>query len=201
MNAELKLNALSSINLLDGAVMVSRNGTLTARGSVVAEGGIKTNTIRALNQNDNINISLKQQDQNTETNKKLQITNELGQVNASIDASGEGYFKQGIGVEKYTSSPSAIIAAQQNFNERGIYAPALKTNSEAAGTGIIPSHGQEILIYNEKVKATSLIYVTATSATENKLLFVADKQEGQYFKVALDGNLNHDVTFNWWIVN
>jgi hypothetical protein len=201
LSSELRLSALSSINLLDGAVIVDRSGKITSKGAIVAQGGIETNSIKALHPEDDIKVKLGVTNQNGQIqNSKFEIRNSDDHVVASVDASGSAQFKD-LAIDSYSATPSAVIAASQNFAENGMYAPALKTNSQAAGTGILPANQQEIILYNNKVTSKSLIYVTATSATQNKALFVAEKVAGQYFKVAIDSPLTANVTFNWWIVN
>ena len=219
---ELKLNALSSINLLDGAVTIARDGTLTTRGKVVAQGGIKTNTLEALNPADDISVVLGSKDLASDSasieNSKLKIENLLGQEVASIDASGSAYFAKGISVDKYATDSSTIniISATDNLTRNGFFTPAIETNAESAGTGILPNGTSEVILYNDAITNSSLIYITATSATGNKSLYLANKEycangypAGQsppggtckkYFKVAIDGVTSSDITFNWWII-
>jgi hypothetical protein len=51
------------------------------------------------------------------------------------------------------------------------------------------------------VTASSLIYVTPLSSTNNQVLFVKEKREHDGFTVAIDSALSQDIRFNWWIVN
>lgn len=184
---ELKLSALSHINLLDGAVMIAKNGNLTTRGELIAQGGIRTNKIRPMNSSDSLYIS-------------------------------SAYFKDGISIEKYTdaTSSASIIIAADNFAKNGLYAPALEAEAKTAGVALLPAYANEVIIYSETLSDQSLIYLTPTTPTQNKTLFVAQKEIcvdpiltlagptfgcKPYFKVALDKALTTDVKFNWWIVN
>ena len=210
---ELKLNALSSIDLLDGAVTIARDGTLTTRGKVVAQGGLATNQIRPINENNNLDIVLSSSDTNeVSPSGSLNIKNNLLQTVASIDSSGSAYFAKGISVDKYAtdSSTISIISATDNLTRNGIFAPAIETADEPAGTGILPNGTNEVILYNNAIADSSLIYITATSATGNKSLYIANKEFcndptnyscKKYFKVAIDQSIPDDIKFNWWILN
>jgi len=119
-----------------------------------------------------------------------------------------------LSLDKYNQATSSgvVIAARENFERYGIFAPAIETNAASTGNGILPKLYQEILIYSDKVTEDSLIYVTPTSSTGNRQLYVSDKVGCNpeddntpckpYFKVTIDSaSLQDDITFNWWIVN
>jgi len=46
--SELKLSALDKITLFDGAVTIAKDGTITTKGEIIAQGGIKTSKITPL---------------------------------------------------------------------------------------------------------------------------------------------------------
>lgn len=190
---ELKLSALSTINLFDGAVVIAKNGNITTTGEVVAKGGVRTNEINAINAGDDITVKLKnrsvipsvsegsnvsqtsdsspaERGQNDTYNSKLKIENSIGDEVASIDASGSATFKS-LALEKFTSATgsASIIAAPDNFVKNGIFAPAIETASETAGVGLLPSNQNEVIIYNDSVKTDSLIYLTPTTSSSQQL--------------------------------
>jgi len=207
LSSELKLSALNSINIFDGQVTIAKNGTITTNGSIIAKGGIKTNEIKSID-GDGLSVVL---NANQGSLEKLKIKNNLGAEVATINASGSAYFKDGIAFDKYleATSSASIASAADTFAANGIFSPSIKTESQTAGVGLMPTGSPEILIYNEKVTDDSLIYVTATSPTFGKSLYLAQKQSCQpqtinckpYFKVAIDGSTTSDIHFNWWIVN
>jgi hypothetical protein len=155
---------------------------------------------------------------------------------ASIDASGAAEFKEiatdllRINADKEASESALLIAAGENFENIGIQAPGIKTNA-TAGEATLPAGEKEIIIYNDKLTDQSLVYLTPTADTGNKILYVKEKvgntnQEhesnerdtkltnenelnewntnetnGGYFVVGLNEALNWDVRFNWWIIN
>ncbi|MEN9328200.1 MAG: hypothetical protein RI947_1008, partial [Candidatus Parcubacteria bacterium] len=217
--SELKLSALDNINLFDGAVMIAKDGTITTRGEVIAQGGVRTDEIKPINAGDDIKVTLSnntgaEQTANTvlaSAQPKLKIQDGTGTEVASIDASGSAKFKD-LALDGYleATSSSVVVSAQDNFNTNGLYAPAITTNGKTIGVGTLPTNSNVIAIYNEKVTSKSLIYVTPTTPTDNKTLYIAEKvgcENAQgapckpHFTVAISGTVPHDIQFNWWIIN
>jgi len=181
--SELKLSSLEKITLFDGAVNIAKDGTITTKGTLIAQGGIKTKRIIL-----------------PEDNPQLTIENSKGDVLASIDASGSAYFKN-IALEKFTPATpeAALIAAPENFAKNGIFAPAIEASASAAGVAIIPKNSQEVVIYSSSAKPTSLIYLTPK--THQPLsLSILEKKEG-YFRVIRRELLDQDISFDWLIIN
>jgi hypothetical protein len=217
--SELKFSALEKITLFDGSVVIAKDGTITTQGSLIAMGGVKTNEISPVNEGDDVNIKLKSPTFAEATagkqNSKLNITDELGNIQASIDASGSAKFKQ-LALDKYldATSSAAVIAAAKNYVKNGIDAPAIETQTETAGVGILPSNEIEIVIYNDNIKDGSLIYLTPTENIPNNQLTVTNKischselVEGSstsckpYFKVSTGTSSHGEIRFNWLIIN
>ena len=181
--SELRLSALSTINLFDGAVIIAKDGKITTRGEIIAEGGIRTNEIKPLTDDGRVSI------------------NNLAINNLAINN---------------ISTNSAIIAAP-DFAQNGIFAPAIETATASAGIGILPEGSQEVIIYNDRVKKDSLIYLTPTSSVVSNQLSVFSKETCQtdltdstnsnrfncrpYFKVVTNTPLTLPTKFNWLIIN
>lgn len=215
LGADLKLSALSAVDILDGAVRIGREGTLTTQGAMIANGGVKTNTIQAINTNEDIAVILGQQNTGTDSgqlvNNKYKILNTLGDEVASIDASGSAYFADGISLDTFTdaSDSASILTSEQNYALSGIAKPALITNNQSAGTATILKGSSEVMIYNDKVSLDSLVYITPTTPTDNKTLYISSKEvcsNGSqatckpYFTIALSEPINADIRLNWWII-
>jgi hypothetical protein len=203
---ELKLSAFSKINFFNDTIVMARDGTITSKGSIIALGGIKTNNISAVNEGDDINIKLKTQNSPSESegktttqNSKLNIIDQLGSINASVDASGSAKFKE-LALEQFNpATPEAtVIAASQNFIKNGIFASAIETATASAGVGILPAGQQEILIYNDRIRDNSLIYLTPINQINGQLNVVKSQR---YFKVINNQISNQDIKFNWLIIN
>jgi hypothetical protein len=198
----LKLQAYGwgGIDMLGGKVVIDTDGNVLITGELTA-GRINTGGLI-------LNESLASDEEATASGfgKLLAVINREGKEVASIDASGSAFFAQ-LGIEAdYTATQSgAIIAAAQNYYENGYLAPAIKTNA-TAGIGILPAYESEVMIYNPQVTGESLVYVTATTNTENKVLYVKAKKatisptEPGWFIIALNESIAQDVQFNWWII-
>ena len=204
LTSELALNALDSVNVLNGAVVIARDGTMNVKGEIIARGGIKTNKISPISSGDDVAVTL--------DSGNLSVRNaQSGAVVASIDASGSAHFSN-LSLDKYDQATASgvIIAARENFEQYGIFSPAIETNAASTGNGRIPGLYENLVIYNDKITDDSLVYITPTSPTGNQQLYVAEKRGCNnkpapckpYFKIAIDGgSLHSDATFNWWVVN
>ncbi len=188
--SELKIRALDKIDFFEGGLTIAKDGKLTVKGEIIAQSGIKTNQISLLD-------------------NQLTIKNNQGETIANFDSSGSAYFKN-LSLEKFTpATPSSVlIAADLNFQENGIFAPALKTASASAGVGLIPQSSQEIIIYNDNIKKDSLIYITPVDNNLNNNFNVSKNycQENDincqpYFKVFINQPTTLPLKFNWLIVN
>ena len=177
--SELKLSALSRINFFDGAVTIAKDGTITTRGELIAQGGIKTTEIKPLVEDGQVSIT------NLATNN-LSISNKY--------------------LEATTSA--SIISGADNFDLNGLFAPAIDTATASAGIAILPELSSEIIIYNNFIKEDSLIYLTPTSLSSSTALTVGKKEFctlssvcKPYFQVVTSTPSVLPVKFNWLIVN
>ena len=205
--SELKLSALSQITLFNGSVTIAKDGTITTQGALIAQGGVKTNSITPLSANENVTVKLDSTHVGTNSadiaNNKLQITNQFGNEVASVNASGSAYFK-GLTLDKYldATQSGAVIAASDNFSKNGIYAPAIETKAQTAGVAILPANQTEIVIYNQSIQNNSLVYLTPTTPNPPQLT-VSQKITGEksYF-IVTTSEVNHsEIRFNWLIIN
>lgn len=185
LKEDLQISALASITFLDGAIVMTREGNITAKGTLTAA-AVKT--------------------------KKLSITDPTDQEVASIDASGGARFTSLSLASQSTATPSAIIASQKNFEDNGILMPAIETKSDSAGVGLIPQEEPEVAIYNDKLTPNTLIFLTPIKqATTAAALSVAKKVTCEsavdatsckpYFTVSAGTNTHSDIYFNWFILN
>jgi len=198
-NLKLQTYGWGGIDMLDGKVTINTEGDVFVTGELTA-GRINTGGLI-------LNESLVGEEDATSSGfgKLLAVLNKEGVEVASIDASGSAFFARlGIEADYSATQSGAIIAAADNYSQNGYLAPAIKTNA-TAGIGLLPANEEEVMIYNPQVTAESLIYVTATTNTENKVLYVKAKKtttddEPGWFIVALNESIAQDVQFNWWII-
>ncbi len=175
--SDLKLSALNTITLFDGAVVVAKNGTITTKGTLVAQG---------------LEI-------------KNPVGETVASIDASGSAQFNNLAIQQLSIDKYmdATESGAIIAASDNFTQNGIYAPAIETRTKSAGIGLLPANSGEIIIYNSNIKDNSLIYLTPTSSTPTTNLTVVKKVTGDkpYFTVSSTSTSPTPIQFNWLIIN
>ena len=110
---------------------------------------------------------------------------------ASIDASGSGTFKS-------VTTDDLVVASSQTSDVSSIVNGEITTNA-TVGQAVIPAGVAEITIRNPKVTDYTLVYVTPTSSSSNRVLYVKSKAAG-FFSVGFSDPLDTDVSFNWWIV-
>lgn len=144
------------------------------------------------------------------TAENITVTNHSHERVASIDMKGQGTFK-GLAIERdHNDSPEALlITPEENKKRNGIELPALETDTNTAGQGIVPPNEKEIILYNSYIKSSSLIYLTSTSGTSDASLRVSKKEscEGDvsscrpYFSVSINVEEEKGVPFNWLIIN
>ena len=186
--SELKLSALSTINLFDGAVIIAKDGKITTSGEIIAKGGIRTNEIKALTDTGRVVID-------------NLTTNNLAIADKYLEA----------------TTSASIIAAADNFDLNGIFAPAIETATASAGIAILPENSSEVIIYNNYVKDDSLIYLTPYGMgliNQAPTLIVGQKQDcvqqlnnetmkqcKKYFKVVTNTQSTLPTKFNWLIIN
>jgi hypothetical protein len=178
----LTFASLGSINFFDSTVRITKDGSITTQGVLTARGGVKTSSI--------------------------EITNDSNTSVAKINPDGTAEF-QGISLNKYLdASSSAIIAAPVNLAQNGTYSPALETTTETAGVGILPINNSSVIVYNDTIKESSLVYLTSTGTVPAANLTVVKKVTCQanevkcrpYFQVAVDKPVTNEITFNWLII-
>lgn len=211
---------------MGGRMIVDNSGNLTIEGTLLAKGGIETNEIRSYSGDLTVEVEPHQEASggsghiggfgkllvkgDTEITNNLRVGNTLD-VAGSASISGTLTASKIVLSDKDTSgvtrrdSPDGggtgnILTAADNFLQNGINAPAIRTTG-SAGTATLLAGSSEIVIFNPNITDHTLIYITPTSPTQNRTLFVADKKPDSYFKVAIDSPIPYDIKFNWWIIN
>ncbi|MFA6005802.1 MAG: hypothetical protein WC775_04950 [Patescibacteria group bacterium] len=206
--SDLHFNALAQITFFDNAVTIAKDGTITTTGTLIAKGGVKTDTITTTKPGNDLVVTLANDQSASDSSQlvtdngqpKFKIQNTDGTDVASIDASGSAYFADGVTFDKNIASSSAIIDANTAWQQYGVATAAIRTNGESSGQAVIPAGTTELTILNTKVKGNSLVYVTALSSTNNQTIYVEAKKEGAWFKIKIDQPISTEVTFNWWIL-
>jgi len=173
----LYLNSLGlgPVDILNGKVVIDIDGNVQIAGGISAS-----------------RLTLKDTEPGIETHgsgfgKLLTLINKEGQEVASIDTEGIAHLAGLAIASDYSATQSAALAE-------------IRTNT-TSGLGILPAGQTEFTIFNPKVGNDTLVYITPVSETENKVLYVKAKKEGEFFKVGIDTPIDQDIRFNWWIIN
>lgn len=176
LGQELRLTALSSVNILDGAVIISRDGTLTTEGAVVAKGGVHTSKIAAAAEGENIEMKLTSADNR---NSKFVIHNSENKDVASVDSAGTATFKT-INLSDQAAGTATMAISQDS---------TIVYNSEVHDGS---------LIY-----LTPTTEITAGQLAVIKKETCQDKSPScrPYFEVSLGTAAHGQVKFQWLIVN
>jgi hypothetical protein len=193
------LSLMAGLFTLDDSGLAQINGDLTVTGDLRVNKTLLTNVISANDFTNPFQVQLATMSgevlgEETVTESRFEIVNELGVPVATISAQGKADFSSGIGIgsETLESTDSAQIESEKT-----------------SGTATIKSGSSEIVIKSPIVSDQSLIYVTPLGSTNNKVLYVKEltnddpetSELESYFKVGFDTNVTNDVKFNWWIVN
>jgi len=132
-----------------------------------------------------------------------------GQILAQKVVSPQGHFAELL-ADNIVSSGSAkfkeiiteglIIAADASASAETASASASITTNATAGKAVLPAGATEFTIYTPHVSGDTLTYVTPTGDSQNQVLYVKSKQDGEWFKVAVNQALAYDLPFNWWTI-
>jgi hypothetical protein len=66
---------------------------------------------------------------------------------------------------------------------------------------VLSRNQTSIEIETTKVKGTSRIFITPTTSTLGKTLFVQSKEASSSFTVEIDSPASEEIKFDWFIVN
>ncbi|MBI2641513.1 hypothetical protein HYW87_02855 [Candidatus Roizmanbacteria bacterium] len=177
LSSELKLSALSSVNFFGGAVIIAKDGTITSKGTFVAEAGIKTNRIDPL----------------TEGEEKYTEATQAG----AIIASSENFEKNGIfapAIETKTAM-AGIGRLDQNTTEVVVYNSNIQEDTLIYITPTSPVNPPQLSIAEKKSCESSMDSTSSPQAGSN------NNSCKSFFKVAVDKAYEFPVHFNWLIIN
>ncbi len=204
LTPQLNIASLETITFFGNVLTINRDGTIHTTGTIHTEGGIETDTIAPLQKGNNIALQLDKMN-------RLEINDGNERQVAHIDASGSAKFES-VAVNRLTINAKNLeyvpIAADENLQKNGIYAPAIETTTEVAGKGYIMPDTKEVIIYNENITTQSLVYLTPTGATPTGQLSILEKEDCKdrlgcrpYFRVATNNQTEEALQFNWLIIN
>jgi hypothetical protein len=171
--------AMAPVEIMAGLVTIDTQGNVQIAGNLYVAGKIKSS-------------GLTLQDNNASGSAQLLSLQDQGGLEVGgVNASGSAQFNS-------LTTPTLVIAGSDATSAGTIIDGVITTNS-TIGQAVIPAGVSEITVKNPKVTDYTLVYVTPTSTTQNYVLYVKSKQNGEFI-VGFDQSLLIDVNFNWWIV-
>ncbi|MEN9389537.1 MAG: YapH protein, partial [Candidatus Parcubacteria bacterium] len=98
-------------------------------------------------------------------------------------------------------TPDGSIIAQGDVKAATVTTDELIIANSTLGSATLHANQTSIEIETTKVKGTSRIFITPTTSTLGKSLFVEAKETGSSFTVEIDSPASEDIKFDWFIVN
>ena len=198
------VNLANNTLIVDSSGQVAINGDLTVSGKILAQSA----------QLGSLELGTPPATPSSQLGQLLAVYNESGEAVATIDASGSASFRD-------LSTRLITIAAPSDATESAstsALAQALgisSTSNATAGEATLVSPNTELIIESEYVSDNTLVYLTPTTNTDNKVVFVKAKETcpppppdvsvvltpcTRSFTVAVDSPAATDISFNWWII-
>ncbi len=191
-------SGLGGIDLMAGKIIIDETGNVYINNNLYVAGTTQTQKLEAEQATvsgslfasllkpieKDINIQLPT---NASGAGELAVINSEGSKVASIDSSGAAQFNK------------LTIATAESISSGTLPQTEVTTNA-TTGQTVLPAMQTEITIKSSFVTDKSLIYITPESDTNNKTLYIKEKQTDQ-FTVAINQAIDADIKFNWWIIN
>ena len=98
-------------------------------------------------------------------------------------------------------TPDGSIIAQGDVKAATVTTDELIIANSTLGSATLHANQTSIDIETTKVKETSRIFITPTTSTLGKTLFVESKEASSSFTVEIDSPASEDIKFDWFIVN
>jgi hypothetical protein len=186
--------------VIDASGSVAINGDLTVSGRILADSA-------ELN---SLSLGTPNASSSSELGRLLSVYNEAGEAVATIDASGSA------NLASLTTNMITIASAPTATGSALAELLGTARSNSTAGESTLISPNTELTIESPYVTANSLVYLTPTGNTENKVVFVKSKNTCDpnltpdtynlqpsctpSFTVGIDLPASSDISFNWWII-
>jgi site-specific recombinase XerD len=166
--------ANAPLNLMAGLMTLTPNGQVIINGDLAVTGKVLASKIEALESN-------------------LQ---DLTAQTATISALTTSQLT----IQGQTLAGAAPAAGPLDYGvEGGSDLNVATSSASTVATATLPAGTTEVTISNTNTTQNTYIYLTPTSSTFNQTLFVKSKEQGK-FTVAIPQPVDHDITFNYWLI-
>ncbi len=200
-----------SLNLLAGLMTLTPDGNVTINGDLTVTGiasitdGVKTSQLSPNDFTQDLTVKLASESASvlgTTDSSEFQILNASNSAVASIDASGSAKFSS-------ISTEGLVLKQPQSEASSSAQRQAEIARKQTAGQLTLEAGEVTMEIENDNVEDDSLIYLTATSDTQNQVMYVGEKETCAFagptcqtsFTVKINQPIATDIKFNFWIVN
>ena len=187
-----------TINLAGNTLIVDSTGTVAINGDLVVSGKVladsaSLNTLELGTPADATSSSA--------LGQLLSIYNESGVAVATIDASGSA------NLASLTTNMITISGSTDSTSSALLTSNISSTATAVVSTLVSPD--TELTISSPYVTKDTLVYLTPTTNTQNKVLFVKSKNTCDEsspvscvpsFTIGIDTAATSDISFNWWII-
>lgn len=192
-----------TINLAGNTLIVDSTGTVAINGDLIVSGKVladsaSLNTLELGTPADATASSA--------LGQLLSIYNESGVAVATIDASGSANLAS-------LTTNMITISGSTDATSSALLTSSL-SSSATAGVSTLISPDTELTISSPYVTKDTLVYLTPTTNTQNKVLFVKSKNTCETsttsnlqpttctpsFTIGIDSTASSDISFNWWII-
>ncbi|MGI5841410.1 MAG: beta strand repeat-containing protein [Patescibacteria group bacterium] len=202
---------LGSVHIMGDTLVIADNGNVTINGNLhlngdltaqnaTVSGSLFGNLVAANDLTVQNKLTVGQARQATDSAQATPSANLALDVNGGILAN-----------KVNIATASSTIIAEGGFGQLATSSAKLATNA-TAGTATLPAGKTEIVIYNQSITSSSMVYLTPAGSTGNQVPYIKTKfisptptpeseNDRSYFTIALDKPLKDDTDINWWIIN
>jgi len=187
------------INLGNNTLVVDSTGSVVINGDLYVNGRILAESASI----NSLELGSAPDSTTSALGNLLAVYNENGETVATIDASGSA------NLASLTTNMITIASAGSATDSSALATLTGNTESNStAGNATLTTPNTELTITSPYVTTNSLVYLTPTTNTDNKVLFVKAKDSCQNaaptctpsFTVGIDASASTDISFNWWII-
>jgi hypothetical protein len=208
LGADLQIQPLrqGGVSFLGGLMSLDKDGNLFVGSdarfakNVTVEGGLFANLLSPLAGN---NLDIYLPDENSSNSAELRVVNGSKTPVFGVNNRGDVYSSGSARfVGDLVASGSAFLSKLNIFSQDAqAVSDSEQEASSSAGTAILKAFKQEVTIKSPHVSGKSLIYITPSTNTGNKVLYLLRQSDAGSFTVGISESVSTDVQFNWIVVN
>jgi site-specific recombinase XerD len=208
LGADLQIQPLrqGGVSFLGGMMSLDKDGNLFVGNdarfakNVTIEGGLFANILSPLAGN---SLDIYLPDENGSNSAELRVVNGSKTPVFGVNNRGDVYSSGSAQfVGDLVASGSAFLSKLNIFGQDAqAGADGELQASSSAGTALLKAYKSEVTIKSPHVTGKSLIYITPSTNTGNKVLYLLRQSNAGSFTVGISESAQTDVQFNWIIVN